>query len=101
MWKVIDTKCYKTQMNLVFFFGTTLNLFNFANGISLPKLFWPTVRKNCSSDWEKLLKFEAKDPEFAKNFRSNSLIYVSRTIRIQVGKNNWGLETYRKNYKNT
>ena len=26
-------------------------------GISLPKLFWPTVRKNCSSDQEKLLKF--------------------------------------------
>ena len=21
------------------------------NGILLPKLFWPTVRKNCSSDW--------------------------------------------------
>ena len=30
------------------------------NGILLPKLFWPTVRKNCSSDWEKLLKFEAE-----------------------------------------
>ena len=28
-------------------------------GILLPKLFWPTMRKNCSSDWEKLLKFEA------------------------------------------
>ena len=33
---------------------------NFRNGILLPKLFWPTVRKNCSSDREKLLKFEAK-----------------------------------------
>ena len=29
-------------------------------GILLPKLFLPTVRKNCSSDWEKLLKFEAE-----------------------------------------
>ena len=27
------------------------------NGILLPKLFWPTVRKNCSSDQEKLCKF--------------------------------------------
>jgi hypothetical protein len=27
------------------------------NGILLPKLFWPTVRKNCSSDQKKLLKF--------------------------------------------
>ena len=30
------------------------------NGILLPKLFWPTVRKNCSRDREKLLKFEAE-----------------------------------------
>ena len=30
------------------------------NGILLPKLFWPTVRKNCLSDREKLLKFEAE-----------------------------------------
>ena len=31
------------------------------NGILLPKLFLPTVRRNCSSDGEKLLKFEAED----------------------------------------
>ena len=36
------------------------------NGILLPKLFWPTVRKNCSSDREKLLKFEAEGREFPK-----------------------------------
>ena len=29
-----------------------------------PKLFWPTVRNNCSSDREKLLKFEAEGREF-------------------------------------
>ena len=29
------------------------------NGILLPKLFWPTVRKNCSSDREEVLKLEA------------------------------------------
>ena len=40
------------------------------NGILLPKLFWPTVRKKCSSDWEKLLKFEAAGQEFAKFLRS-------------------------------
>ena len=39
------------------------------NGILLPKLFWPTVRKNCSSDREKSLKFEAKGQEFAKFLR--------------------------------
>ena len=36
------------------------------NGILLPKLFWPTVRKNCSSDREKLLKSEVEGQEFAK-----------------------------------
>ena len=35
-----------------------------------PKLFWPTVRKNCSSDREKLLKFEAEGREFTKFLRS-------------------------------
>ena len=33
------------------------------NGILLPKLF---CEKNCSSDREKLLKFEAEGREFAK-----------------------------------
>ena len=40
------------------------------NGILLPKLFWPTVRKNCSSDRENLLKFEAEGREFATILRS-------------------------------
>ena len=40
------------------------------NGILLPKLFWPTVRKNCSRDREKLLKFEAEGREFSKFLRS-------------------------------
>ena len=30
------------------------------NGILLPKLFWPTVRKNCSGDREKHYEFEAE-----------------------------------------
>ena len=41
-----------------------------SNGILLPKLFWPTVRKNCSSDREKLWKFKVEGPEFAKFLRS-------------------------------
>ena len=48
-------------------------------GILLPKLFWPTVRKNCSSDREKLLKFEAEGREFSKNFRS--LEQVIQTVK--------------------
>ena len=34
------------------------------NGILLPKLFWARVRKKCSNDREKLLKFEAEGWEF-------------------------------------
>ena len=30
-------------------------------GILLPKLFWTTVRKNCSTDRKKLLKIEAEE----------------------------------------
>ena len=39
------------------------------NGILLPKLFWPNVRKICSTDQE-LLKFEAEGREFEKFLRS-------------------------------
>ena len=34
--------------------------FYILNGILVPKLFWPTVRKKISSDREKFLKFEAE-----------------------------------------
>ena len=40
----------------------------YITGILLPKLFWPTVRKKCSSDREKL--FKAEDREFLKILRS-------------------------------
>ena len=43
------------------------------NGILSPKLFRPTVRKTCSSDREKPLKFEAEGREFAKFLRSLKL----------------------------
>ena len=45
------------------------------NGILLPKLFWPTVRKKWTRDWEKLLKFEAEGQEFAKILRKLGTIY--------------------------
>ena len=52
------------------------------NGILLPKFFWPTARKKCSSDWEKLLKFEAEGQEFAKNLRS-----LEKFIQTVKGQN--------------
>ena len=39
-------------------------------GILLPKLFWPTLRKKCSSNWEKLLKFKAEGRKFSNFLRS-------------------------------
>ena len=53
------------------------------NGILLPKLFWPIVRKNCSSDREKLLKFEAEGREFAKVLRS-----LEQFVQTVKGQNN-------------
>ena len=53
-------------------------------GILLSKLFWPTVRKNYSSDREKLLKFEAEGREFAKFLRS-----LEQFIQTVKGQNNF------------
>ena len=54
------------------------------NGILLPKLFWPTVRKNCSSDQEKLLKFKAEGREFANFLRS-----LEQFIQTVKGQNSF------------
>ena len=60
------------------------NMEKAVNGILLPKLFWPTVRKNCSSDREKLLKFEAEGREFSKILRS-----LEQFIQTVKGQNNF------------
>ena len=54
------------------------------NGILLPKLIRPTVRKNCSSDREKLLKFEAEGREF-----ENFLTSLPQFIQTVKGQNNF------------
>ena len=43
------------------------------------------MRKNCSSDREKLLKFEAEGQEFAKYLRSHE-----QFIQTVKGQNNFG-----------
>ena len=58
--------------------------FPFENDILLPKLFWPTVRKKCFSDREKLLKFEVEGREFAKFLRS-----LEQFIQTMRGQNNF------------
>ena len=42
------------------------------------------MRKNCSSDREKLLKFEAEDQEFAKILRS-----LEQFVQTGKGQNNF------------
>ena len=49
----------------IFIFIFSLNIQK--NGILLPKLFWPTVRKKCSSDQEKFLNSRLK-AENSQNF---------------------------------
>ena len=58
------------------------------NGILFSKLFRPSVRKNCSRDWEKLLKFEAKGREFAKKFEISITIYSNRETSVQFYNQN-------------
>ena len=54
-------------------------------GILFSKLVWPSVRKNWSSAWKKLLKLEAEGREFAKNLRS-----LEQFIWTVKGMNNFG-----------
>ena len=54
------------------------------NGILLPKLFWPTVRKKCSSDRENVLKFEAEGQELAKFF-----LLLEQLVQTVKGQNNF------------
>ena len=61
-----------------------LHLRDGKNGILLPKLFWPSVRKKCSCDREKLLKFKAEGREFAKFLRS-----LEQFIQTVKGQNNF------------
>ena len=53
----------------------------------LPKLFSPSVRKSCSSDREKLLKFETDGWEFAKFLRSQEqFIQTERSEQSLVNR---------------
>ena len=57
------------------------------NGILLPKLFCCTVRKKCSSDSEKKLKFEAEGREFAKCLKSlEQFIHSEKSEQFLVTK---------------
>ena len=52
------------------------------NRVSKNGILLPSLRKNCSSDQEKLLKFEAEGWEFAKNLRSLEQ-FIRKVLRGQ------------------
>ena len=74
--------------------------------ILLPKLFWPTVRKKCSSDWEKLFKLFKSNKMFCENavawklklsFRKelkHILTFLLHDIRLQKIRPLWWTTTY-------
>ena len=83
------------------------------NGILLPKLFWTTVRKKCSSNLGKNFKFEAKVENFQKfgdhknssnSERSEQFLVTECFFNLfleisqisKIGKNYWDLEICRK-----
>ena len=77
-------------LRIEFLFSET----NKKNGILLPKLFWPTVRKNCSNS-ERSEQFLVTECFFNLFLEVFQISYI-RIIRIQIGKNKLVLETYRK-----
>ena len=70
------TKCWQAEEKVTMYFGIIYKRMNpshkeqpvigilfpyiTGNGILLPKLFWPTVRENCSSDREKLQNWNSR-----------------------------------------
>ena len=65
------------------FMGATVSQ-TLKKSILLPKLFWPTLRKNCFNDRQNLLKFETEGGEFAKNLRS-----LEKFVQTLKGQNNF------------
>ena len=57
-------------------------------GILLPKLFWPTVRKNCSSDWEKTFEIRGWRLRICKTFKITRTIYSHSEMLVQFWKQN-------------
>ena len=74
------------------------------HSILLPELFWPSVRKKCSTDGKKFLKFETEGREFAKILRLLNRTICSKSesqnkFWQQIGNFLGDLETSRKKKK--
>ena len=54
-------------------------------GILLPKLFWPTVRKNCSSDRETFWNSRLKAENFQNSWDHKNKFFKQWKVRIIFG----------------
>ena len=70
----INALTFKYNMQLISynFYFLVLRIWN---GILFPKLFWPSVRKKCSSDREKPSKFKAEGREYGIYYAISKTIY--------------------------
>ena len=68
------------------------------NGILLPKLFWPTVRKNCSSD-RKTFEIRGWRPRICKIFQITRTIYSNSEMSEQFLVTEHCKYIYLQNYR--
>ena len=73
--QVWDTMLYERPLASLKLCPEFLNFVQKIIGILLPKLFWPTVRKNCSSDWEKTFEIRGWRPRICNIFEITRKIY--------------------------
>ena len=73
-----------SSLKEIFVKNVCLIFISFNNSILFPELLWLTVRRKCSSDQEKLLKFEAEGQEFENFLRSLEQFFL-----MVKGQNNF------------
>ena len=78
-----NKRTYATYLNTYILWFT----FVIRNGILLPKLFWPTVRKKCSSDPEKTFEIRGCRTRICEIFE------ITRTIHSNSERSEQFLET--------
>ena len=126
LWINCSTYVINKKSSSHYYLGIPTSIFSYAfpvlthkSGIWFPQLFWPTVRKIVPV--MEIIFFEIRSlrPRICKFFENTRTIYSNNersehfmkqnvfwlvpggfprydTVLIQIGKNNWNSETYRK-----
>ena len=79
--KSLTMQCSLAQCNIF----PKINLISRKHGISLSKLFWPTVKKNWSSDQEKLLNSSQKAENLQIVWNHQSNLFKQLKVRTIFG----------------